>query len=160
MRSRSAFQLRAAALATAATLALGAAACGGSDDDSSGGSGSDQEQAQAQATVETLYAAIRDGDAEKVCEQMNEAAQKQLAAGGLGAKSESCTEAFQKFLDKAEKAGGLKLTLQAKVKSVEVTGDKAVAKVSFGGKGRNGEIPLEKVDGEWKLEAAGATPSN
>jgi hypothetical protein len=39
-----------------------------------------------------------------------------------------------------------------------VSGDKAVAKVSFGG-GRNGDIPLEKVDGEWKLEAAGATPS-
>jgi len=157
MRSRSAFQLRATAFAVAATLALGAAACGGSDNDAPSG-GSDQEQAR--ATVETLYAAIADGDAEKVCEQMNEAAQKQMAAGGLGTKSKSCPEAFQKFLDQAEKAGGLNLTLKAKVKSVKVTGDTAVAKVSFGGKGRNGEIPLEKVDGEWKLEAAGASPSN
>lgn len=160
MRSRPSFQLRAVALATAATLALGAAACGGSDDDggSSSSSGSDQEQAR--ATVENLYAAIKDGDAGKVCDQLNEDAQKQLAAGGLGTKSKSCDEAFQKFLDEAEKAGGLNLTLKAKVTSVKVTGDKAVAKVRFGSKGRDGEIPLEKVDGEWKLEAAGASPSN
>jgi hypothetical protein len=157
MRSRPALQLRAVALAAAATLLLGVAACGSSDDDSSSGGGSDQEQAQ--ATVENLYAAIKDGDADKVCEQLNDDAQAQLAAGGLGAKSESCADAFQKFLDEAEKAGGLNLTLKAKVESVKVTGDKAVAKVSFGGKGRTGEVPLEKVDGEWKLEAAGATPS-
>lgn len=157
MRSpRSTFQLRAVAIAAAATLALGAAACGGSDDDSSNSGGSDKEQAQ--ATVENLYAAIKDGDAEKVCEQMNEAAQKQMAAGGLGSKSKTCAEAFQKFLDASEKAGGLKLTLLAKVKSVKVTGDTAVAKVTFG-KGREGEIPLVKVDGEWKLEAAGAAPA-
>jgi len=156
MRSpRSTFQLRAVALVAATTLALGAAACGGSDESSGG---SDEEQAR--ATVENLYEAIADGDPEKVCEQMNEAAQKQMAAGGLGTKSKTCTEAFGKFLEASEKAGGLKLTLQAKVKSVKVTGDTAVAKVSFGGKGRNGEIPLQKVDGEWKLEAAGASPSN
>lgn len=159
MRSpRSAFQLRALAVTAAAALAFGAAACGGSDDDSSSGGGSDQEQAR--ATVENLYAAIADNDAGKVCEQLNEDAQKQLAAGGLGTKSKTCAEAFQKFLAEAEKAGGLNLTLKAKVKSVEVTGDTAVAKVSFGGKGRDGEIPLEKVDGEWKLAAAGASPSN
>ncbi len=164
MRSRPSFQLqlrRAAALAAAATLALGAAACGDSDDDSggdggSGNSGSDQQQAR--ATVENLYAAIGDGDAEKVCDQLNEKAQEQLAAGGLGKKSDSCADSFQAFLDKAEQAGGLNLTLKAKVESVEVTGDTAVAKVSFG-KGRDGEIPLQKVDGQWKLEAAGAAPS-
>jgi Domain of unknown function (DUF4878) len=158
MRSRTGFQLRVAALAAAATLALGAAACGGSDDDggASGASGASDQQ-QARATVETLYAAIADGDAEKACEQLNEAAQKQLEEGGLGGKSDSCAASFQKFLDQAEKAGGLNLTLKAKVKSVKVTGDKGVAKVTFGG-AREGEIPLVKVDGEWKLEAAG-TPT-
>jgi hypothetical protein len=156
MRSRPLLQLRAAAFATAATLAFGATACGGSDDDSGGG-GSDEQQAR--ATVERLYAAIADGDAKRVCDQLNEKAQRQLEQGGLGGKSGSCVDSFQQFLDEAEKAGGLNLTLKAKVKSVEVTGDTAVAKVSFGGGGRNGEIPLEKVDGEWKLEAAGATPS-
>jgi ketosteroid isomerase-like protein len=157
MRSRSSLQLRAAALATAAALALGAASCGSSDDDSPDAGRSDEQQAR--ATVESLYAAIADGDAKKVCEQLSEEAQKQLAAGGLGTKSQSCADAFQKFLDQAEKAGGLNLTLRAKVKRVEVTGDKAVAKVSFGGQGRDGDIPLEKVDGEWKLEAAGPTSS-
>ena len=144
------------AFATTLVLALGATACGGSDDDGGGG-GSDEQQAR--ATVERLYAAIADGDAKRVCAQLNENAQKQLAAGGLGTATASCADSFQNFLDKAEKAGGLDLTLKAKVKSVEVTGDSAVAKVSFGGGGRNGEIPLEKVDGEWKLEAAGAAPS-
>jgi hypothetical protein len=157
MRSRSTFQLRALALTAAVALSLGATACGGSDDDGSSSGGSDQEQAR--ATVERLYDAIRDKDPEKVCEQMNEAAQKQLAAGGLGTKSKDCAEAFQKFLDESDKAGGLNLTLKAKVKSVKVTGDTAVAKVNFGAPGRNGEIPLQKVDGEWKLEAAGASPS-
>jgi len=158
MRSRSALQLRAVALATAATLALGASACGSSDDDGSSGGGSDQEQAR--ATVESLYAGIKDGDAEKVCDQLNDAAQKQIQEGGLsGSKSDSCAASFQKFLDKAEKAGGLNLTLKAKVTSVKVTGDKAVALVNFGNKASNGKIPLEKVDGEWKLAAAGAAPS-
>jgi hypothetical protein len=158
MRSRPALKLRATALAAAATLALGAAACGGSDDDGGGdGGGSDKEQAR--ATVERLYDAIAEGDAKGVCAELNEKAQRQLEQGGLGGKSESCVESFQLFLDEAEKAGGLDLTLKAKVERVEVTGDTAVAKVSFGGGGRNGDIPLEKVDGEWKLEAAGATPS-
>jgi len=160
MRSKPAFQLRAAALAAAAALALGAAACGDSDDDGGGdgaaSGGSDRQQAR--ATVENLYAAIADNDAEKVCDQLNADAQKQLTEGGLGEKSDSCAESFQAFLDQAKEAGGLNLTLKARVESVKVTGDSAVATVAFG-KGRNGKIPLEKVDGEWKLEAAGAAPS-
>lgn len=159
MRARTSLPLRrAAALATAATLALGAAACGGSDDDGGNDSGGSDQQ-QARATVERLYEAIGDNDAGGVCEQLNERAKEQLAAGGLGEESKSCEESFQAFLDEAEKQGGLNLTLKAEVKSVKVTGDTAVAKVSFGGDGRNGEIPLQKIDGEWKLEAAGAAPS-
>lgn len=146
------FQLRAAAIATAATLALGVAACGGSGDDGSGG---DDEQ-QARATVSALYAGLKQGNAEKVCAQLNEAAQKQIEQGAQAAKGDSCAESFQKFLDSAKKSGGLDLALKAKVESVKVTGDTAVATVSFGSKGRTGEIPLEKVDGTWKLEAAGA----
>ena len=157
MRTRSALQLRAGALAAAVALTLGATACGGSDDGDGGDGGDDRQQAR--ATVENLYAAIADNDAEKVCDQLNEAAQQQLAQGGLGKESDSCAQSFQSFLDQAKERGGLNLTLKAKVESVEVDGDTAVAKVSFGAKGRNGEIPLEKVDGEWKLEAAGATPS-
>lgn len=159
MRSSFDLQLRLSAVAVAAALALGGAACGDSDDGGGGGSNSGAgDEQRARATVDALYAAIADGDAERVCDQLGDAAQKQIAAGGLGGKSGSCAESFQKFLDQAEKGGGLNLTLEAKVKSIEVTGDKAVAKVNFG-KDRNGEIPLTKTDGEWKLEAAGASPS-
>jgi hypothetical protein len=154
MRFGSTPQLRAVAVAAAVTLAMGAAACGGSDDS---GGGSDEEQAT--AAVEALYAAIVDSDAEKACEQLNEAAQKQLEQGGLGKKGGSCADAYQAFFAEADKAGGLNLALKAKVKSVKVDGDKAVAKVRYGAKGPTGEVPLEKVDGEWKLEAAGATSS-
>ena len=142
-----------------AATALAVGACGGSDDDGAGGAGGGSDEQQARATVERLYAAIKAGDAEKVCEQLNEDAQRQLERGGLGGKSDSCTASFQQFLDEAEKAGGLNLTLKATVQSVEVTGDTAVAKVTFGDRGPDGEIPLQKVDGEWKLEAAGATQS-
>jgi hypothetical protein len=156
MDSRSALQLRAVALATTATLALGAAACGSSDDDSNGGS----DQQQARATVESLYAALRASDAAKACEQLTEAGQKQLQQGGRGPKGDTCAETFQKFLDRGKKEGGLSLALKAKIKSIKVTGDTAVAKVNFGEKGPSGDINLEKVDGEWKVSAAGASPSN
>ncbi len=158
MRTSSTLQLRLSALAAAAALALSAGACGGSDDDAAGGDGGSDRQ-QARAAVEALYGALADSDAAAACEQLGEAAQKQLEAGGLGSKGKSCEESFQGFLDAAEKQGGLNLTLKAKVRRVEVNGDRAVAKVSFG-KGRNGDVPLLKEDGEWKLEAAGAAPSN
>jgi ketosteroid isomerase-like protein len=154
MLSTIAFPTRArcAAPLTIVLLALALASCGGSDD-GDGGGGSDEQQAR--ATVEALYAAIADGDAEKVCDQLSPDAQEELEKGGLGTKGQSCTDSFQGFLDEAEKAGGLNLTLKAKVSAVKVDGDDAVATVTFG-KGRDGEIPLSKVDGEWKLDAAGA----
>jgi hypothetical protein len=144
---------RAAAMVAALAVTGAVGACGGSDD----GGGSDEEQAR--AAVEQLYAALADYDAERACAQLNEAAQQQLADGGLGTESDTCVESFQGFLDESKRAGGLDLTLKAEVKRVEIDGDSAVAHVSFGGAGRTGEIPLEKVDGEWKLEAVGADPT-
>jgi hypothetical protein len=152
MRSRSTLQLRAIALVTA--IALGAAACGGSDDDSSS---SDQQQARER--VESLYAALRASDATKACEQLTEAGQKQLQQGGRTPRGDTCAESFQKFLDRGKKEGGLSLALKAEIKSVKVKGDTAVAKVSFGDKGPSGDVNLEKVDGEWKVSAAGSAPS-
>jgi ketosteroid isomerase-like protein len=152
------------ALLATALLALGAVACGDGDD---GGGGSASQSAaapgggdeqQARATVESLYAAIRDGDAEGVCATMTAPAQKQVAQGAIGTgKGDSCADGFQQFLDAAERAGGLSLTLKAKVARVKVNGDKAVARVTFG-KARAGNIPLVKVDDEWKLAQAGASP--
>ncbi len=162
MRSRSALQLRSAIFATVAALALGLAACGGSDDsgaDSTGSTtgGSDSDREEASAAVEDLYAAVQDRDAEAVCERLSPAMQKQFAAGGLGPKTGSCETSFQRYLDKADQ-GQFDSLGKAKVRSVEVTGDKAVAKVAFGGNG-SGQVPLQKVEGEWRLASASATPS-
>lgn len=153
------------ALAATALLALGAASCGDSGDDDNGGGGasasaSGSDEQQARATVESLYAALRDGDAEGVCATMTAPAQKQVADGAIGTgEGKTCADGFQRFLDAAEKAGGLNLTLKAKVERVKVTGDEAVAKVTFG-EARSGNIPLVKVDDEWKLDQAGAAPTS
>lgn len=161
MLSSSRRSARLLALAATALLALGAASCGDSDDDNGGGGGSSQsggDEQQARATVESLYAAIRAGDAKGVCATMTEPAKEQVAKGAIGTGSGgTCADGFQRFLDAAEKAGGLNLTLKAKVASVKVDGDKATARVTFG-KARAGNIPLVKVDDEWKLDQAGPAP--
>jgi ketosteroid isomerase-like protein len=145
------------ALTVSALLAVGAAGCGDSDDGDGNQQAGGSEQAQARAAVEGLYAAIADGDAEAVCDSLTDAGQKQVAGGGLGGKSASCADAFQKFLDAAERQGGLDLTLKAKVRKVTVKGDRGTATVSFGGN-RTGAVPLAKQDGEWRIEQAGGTP--
>lgn len=144
--------------AIAAALALGA--CGGDSDDgaqspSGGEARSGSEANRARATVEDLYEAMGDRDAEGVCDQLNEAAQRQVARGGLGSEGQSCVEGFEGFFEAAEEAGGLDTPDDAEVLDVKVGGDRATATVRFG-PGQRGKIPLVKVDGEWKLEAVGA----
>jgi hypothetical protein len=145
-----------ATLAGTVALALAGTACG--DDSDSGGADGPQvggQEGEVRATIASLYEAMGDGDAQGVCDRLTEAAQRQIA-GGSGSKAR-CVKGFQRFLDNAEKAGGLDLTLKAKVEKVKVKGDSATATVSFGEQTR-GDIPLVKQDGEWKLEAAGAQP--
>jgi hypothetical protein len=147
-----------AALVLSLSAALVLASCGGSDDSGQdtverGGS----ERQQARAAVDRLYDAMKQGDADGVCAQLSTRARKQIASGGLGSTAASCEASFQRFLDAAEKSGGLDLTLEAEVQTVRVDGDKATAKVTFG-KDMRGDIPLVKEGGEWKLEAAGSTP--
>ncbi|MEX1141503.1 MAG: hypothetical protein WEB79_04245 [Thermoleophilaceae bacterium] len=143
-------------LAAALVLAVGATACGGSDDGGGGEGASEQERAR--ATVERLYDAMAEMDADAVCAQLSDAAQEQIAQGGLGSKGETCAEGFEGFFQAAEDAGGLEAPLNAEVRKVDVDGNRASATVQFG-PGRRGQVPLVKVDGEWKLEAAGAAPS-
>ena len=148
----------AAAAITAMLAAGGLAACGGGDD-GDGGDPAVSDREQARATVERLYAAI----AERVCAELNEAAAAQVAAGGDGSNpDQTCAESFQEFLDEADKAdGGLALTSRAQIMRVKVDGDTAVARVRFGDRkgSPKGDIPLTKVDGEWKLEAVGGAPA-
>jgi hypothetical protein len=162
--------LRPLTLVALLTLALSIAACGDSDDgdstngEQSGGadttatsSGGGSERDRARASVEALYDAMADTDAEGVCAQLSASAQKQIAEGGLGGKGKTCAAGFQQFLDAAAKQGGLRLTLKAEVESVKVKGDKGTAHVTFGNEAQ-GDIPLVKEDGEWRLEATSAAP--
>jgi ABC-type phosphate/phosphonate transport system substrate-binding protein len=145
------------ALTALSVLALGLASCGGSDDDSDSGKSADEVAVT--ETVESLYDAMRASDPAGVCRVLDTQAQKQISAGALSSKkTKTCEEGFQGFFDAAEKAGGLNLTLKAKVRGVKVNGDKATVTVTFGG-ARAGKIPLSKVDGVWKLSAVGATPT-
>ena len=171
MRAEWRIRSRVAALAAAGALAAGGlAACGGGDDDGAS-TGSDAsgttttaagDREQIRATVDRLYDAMEERDAEGVCAELNEAAQEQVAAGGVNPDpDQTCAESFQSFFDEAAAGDGLNLTLQAEILSVKVDGDTAVAKVRFGDRkgSPKGDIPLVKVDGEWKLEAVGGTPS-
>jgi ketosteroid isomerase-like protein len=137
------------ALAAVLALAIAGAACGDSDDGKVGG-----EEGAVRETVDGLYQAMRDGDAEGVCEHLDEEAQKQIITSPRG-KKRSCAQNFQRFLDEAEKNGGLDLTLKAKVEKVTIKGKFATAKVSYG-KETSGDIQLRKYGDEWKLAAAKA----
>lgn len=144
-------------------LALVAGGCGDSGDDSSGSDsstpagGSDQQQVK--SVVEGLYEDLADYDAEAVCQRMSPSAQRQIAGGVVGKAKEgaTCAEAFGEFLDQAKENGGLKRTLQAKVGKVDIDGKKALVTVSFGA--QRGQIPLSRIDGEWKMGIVVATPS-
>lgn len=132
-----------------AALALGA--CGGDSSESE----PESEADRVRATVDALYEAMGDRDAEGVCDQLNAAAQEQIAKGGLGSEGRTCVEGFEGFFEASEEAGGLDAPRNAEVVDVEVDGDRATATVEFG-PGQRGDIPLAKVEGEWKLEAVGA----
>lgn len=144
-------------LAVALALAAGMAACGGGgENDTNGQAAGNSDADRVRATIDALYDAMGDRDAEGVCDQLNEAAQEQVAKGGLpGSEGRSCVEGFESFFDAADEAGGLDTPDNAEVVDVKVDGDTAAATVKFG-PGQRGKIPLVRVDGEWKLEAVGA----
>ena len=136
----------------AAVLLVATAVSCGDDSDGGGGSGGGSESEQVRSAVDGLYEDLGDYDAAGVCERMTPKARDQLAQGAVGAKAgdgATCAESFGKFLDLAKESGGLKRTLTAEVRKVEVDGDKATVTVAFGA--QKGPLPLEKIDGEWKI---------
>jgi hypothetical protein len=117
------------------------------------------EEEQVADTVRGMYRALASSDAKAVCAGMSEQAREQIAeqppGGGSPAPGEgSCVDSLGRFLGAAAASGVLEQTLKATVTGVEITGPRAVATVSFGG--RSGKIRLVKEDGEWRL---GAPPS-
>jgi hypothetical protein len=144
-------------------LVPGLAGCGDSNGDGSGGAtqASGPHERQIRASVEGLYEDLGNYDAAGVCARMSRAARRQIAQGAIGVRGKAgkgtCEDAFGRFLDLAKKSGGLQKTLTAKVGKIEVDGDEALVTVSFGQ--QRGQIPLTKVDGEWKMGVSVATPS-
>lgn len=146
--------VRLTALLAAALIGLGAAGCGdSSSDDGDSGPKLSGERGEVKVAVEEFYEDLNDYDAAGVCSRMSPKARKQIADGAVGAAAKSgepsCERSFGRFLALAKKSGGLKQTATAKVSKVALDGDEAIVTVDF--KGQSGEVPMTKIDGEWKM---------
>jgi hypothetical protein len=157
---------RVLALGAVLTLAFGAASCGGSDDEggdgaettpavttAKGGAAQTEEQ-RARATIDRLYQGHRDTDPAAVCAELSDPAQQQVIQGDLGGKGVTCEESFEKFFEGSEGSDQQRAVLTVKVGKIKIKGNHAVASVRF--RTGPGEIPLVKIDGDWKLDAVGA----
>lgn len=132
--------LTAAALIAATTLA----ACGSSDTDSA--SKFSGEQKAAAQVLEDLSQAGKDNDAKKICTKLLASTlTKQLKAAGVNCEKQ--------LSDSIKTADNFDLT----VKSVKVSGDKAVATVSSRGKSKDetSQVTLVKENGAWRISSLG-----
>lgn len=121
-----------------------------SDPQSSGEGQTDEEAAT--DVVDGIYSAMAKADAKAICEVMSPQAKRQMLARlpdpktGAGAGSErTCEEGMNTSLGK-----GTGDKIKAKTTKVKITGDSAIATVSFG-RGSTGKIPLVKQNGQWLL---------
>ena len=127
--------------ALAAVLALAVPGCGGS-----GGGQSDEDQIK--ATLDDYYTAFANGDAESACADLVSAVQQKLAkASG----TEDCPGAIAKARTRPDIRRYTDRFKDAKVVSVKVAGDRAVAKVHAIGVTQ--PIPLRREGKEWKIDA-------
>jgi hypothetical protein len=156
------FPYRLVASGAALALALSASACGGSDDGANNGSTppaataetGQSEAQQARQTIERLYQAHRDSDPGAVCAELSIPAQKQVIQGDLGGKDVTCEESFEKFFERSEGTDQQRATTTAKVGKIKINGNHARATVKF--QAGTGQVPLIKIDNQWKLDAVGA----
>ncbi|HYP47696.1 MAG TPA: nuclear transport factor 2 family protein [Thermoleophilaceae bacterium] len=130
--------VRPAALGLA--LALGLVGCGEGKGD----------EEQVTSTVNGVYDALADKDADQVCDSLSAAGKRQITRGAD--RSLSCEEVFKRGLSLAGDA--LKDAKRAEVTQVKVEGDKATASVKY--KKETGKVELLKEDGKWKLNDLGS----
>jgi hypothetical protein len=127
------------ALVACATLVL--SGCG-----SSGGGQSDEDQIK--ATLDDYYTAFANGDKESACADLaSDVAQKLAKASG----TEDCPSAIGKARSRPEIRRYTDRFKDAKVLSVKIAGDRAVAKVHAIGVTQ--PIPLRREGKEWKIDA-------
>ena len=131
-------------LLTAAALV--AAGCGGDDETSSPA-----------GAVRAYNDAVADGDGERACGILDEAAQEELRQATQGDARGSCQQIIDllsAFYDDATKDRLRDAEVEAATE-----GDRAAARLrspaGFGGPDREQTIELRRVDGEWKIVSLG-----
>ena len=115
-----------------AVVAMAVAGCGSQED-------------EVRETIETYLQAAADGDGRTACDQLTEAAQRQLIASTLGARD--CDQAVKLFSDRLPDRlrGNLR---DPTIEQIEVRDARATVRIKEIEQGS-----LEKVDGEWKIAA-------
>ena len=126
---------RVVAIAVAAALGAGAAACG-----------NDEEEVT--RVVTDFQESFARGDVDGVCALLTDAAHEHVGGSGHDAPS-SCRLDMRKVLDWM-RIGGVRPERGRRIVDVQVDGDSATATVAVGG-GDAIELPLARVDGEWKV---------
>jgi hypothetical protein len=122
-------------------FALALAGCGG-------GGGGQSDEDQIRATLHDYYAAFASGDAESACADLAADVQQKFAkASG----TEDCPSAILKARGRPDTRSYTSRFKDAQVASVQVAGDRAVAKVRAIGVTQ--PIPLRRVGKEWKIDA-------
>lgn len=139
-------QVVAVVLAVAAVT--GATACGESD----------EEQArEIRAAVERVQRAFATGDLRGVCDGLTEAGRRHIGAMGHDyganereAKPSPCLPDLRMLYDGIRKSKDWRAQTSRRIGDIRIDGDRATATVAYGG-GASGDLPLEKEDGEWKV---------
>lgn len=118
------------------------AGCGGS-----GGGQSDEDQVK--ATLRDYYTAFANGDAESACSDMASDVQQEFAKQS---RTEDCPSAIRKARERPDTRRFTSSFKNAQIVSVQVAGDRAVARVRAIGATQT--IPMRREGKEWKIDAA------
>ena len=131
--------MRTATLAAGcAAAALAIAGCGKSDED------------KVKDTVSSYISALADGDGDKACGLVSNAAGDQIKKQS---KAKDCASAIESFTKSDDGAAVKKAFKEAKVEKVEVKGEKATATIRV--EQQTAPLPLEKSGDDWKLSSVG-----
>jgi hypothetical protein len=123
------------------------------------GCGDDDEASSPEGAVEAYNEAVADGDGERACGYLDQAAQEELRQATQGDARGSCPQIIDllsAFYDDATKDR----LRDAKVEAA-TRGDRAAARLNspagFGGPNREQTIELRRVGDEWKIVSLGLT---
>ncbi len=135
-------------LAVLALAALAASGCG--SDDSGGGGGGGDGEAQIRDVVTGYASAVADGDGDKACGYLSQAARDRIEQAADTVDASGCPGVIEKVTDTAsaddrDKLGALEVT------SVTVSGDTATAQTHVEGD-KTDPAKLVKEDGAWKID--------